>query len=66
MRDLICRLLRHKHGQAVIYVTFRDGTRPTSSHVMDEWSANWIVANNIAPTATWMGRPVASCRVVVL
>jgi hypothetical protein len=65
IRRILCRLMRHKHGQAVILLTLRDGGT-SRSQAMDEWYANWIVANWIAPSAKWGGRDVASCRVVVL
>jgi hypothetical protein len=56
----------HQHGKAVIYCVPLDGGRTLVSHVMDEWSANWIVANNIMPTGMFNGRHIASCRIVVL
>jgi len=31
---------------------------------MDRWSAEWLLANQIAPTGMWAGRRVVSARLV--
>lgn len=65
IRRLLCRLLRHDHGRVVIMCRAADGSTLTS-HVMDRWSAEYVLANHVAPGATFAGREVSSCRIVVL
>lgn len=62
---MLCRLLRHDHSAVVILCRTADGGA-LQSHEMDRWSADYILANVIAPTAQFAGREVVSCRIVVL
>ena len=64
IRRLICRLLRHDHSLVYIMCRTEDG-RTLVSHRMDRWTAEHLLANDVAPGATFAGQRVVSCRLVV-
>ena len=64
IRRFFCRLLRHDHSLVFILCRTVEG-RVLRSHPMDRWTADHILANNVAPGATFAGQRVESCRIVV-
>lgn len=64
IRRLVCWLLRHDHNLVVILCRTAEGAT-LRSHPMDRWSAEWVLATQVAPGATFAGQRVESCRIVV-
>ena len=64
LRRLFCRLLGHDHTSVVILCRTADGGT-IRSDPMDRWSADYILANHVVTGATFAGRRVVSCRIVV-